>query len=156
MWKRKVEKLLGFLLKSFWQHVEINSLNITTSRKKIKNSFIMWLLLVLLVAHFLPQKMSFASLAPPLFLGLQDVCLAPKRRRKKNTHLSVASEVQHPDSAAANQEFEVRLPQKTQKFCRLHFSWKQFQMHHMIWSQSDLQVNTWIKNKINMLIFISL
>jgi hypothetical protein len=29
-------------------------------------------------------------------------------------------------------------------------------MHHMIWSQSDLQVNTWIKNKINMLIFISL
>jgi len=82
--------------------------------------------------------MSFASLAPPLFLGLQDVCLAPKRRRKKHTHLSVASEVQHPDSSAAAKTFipqsrvlKLELPQKTtQKFCRLHFSWKQFQMHH--------------------------
>ncbi len=95
LWNHPQEDLAKFLLhvkeesretfrippNTFWQHVEINSLNITTFFV-----FIMWLLLLgLLVPIFSPQKMSFASLAPPLFLRLQDVWPQEEEEGKK-TH----------------------------------------------------------------------
>ncbi len=81
-------------------------------------------------------------MAPPLFFGLQDVVWPQEEEEEEKNTLSVAAEVQHPDSVAAKpfdpqssecahwQEFEVveRLPPRKHKEF-VDFSWKQIQMH---------------------------
>jgi hypothetical protein len=139
MSKRKVEKLFAFLLiyfgnmlKSILQILQLQEKkilhNVTTTRPTC--------------AHFSPQKMSFASLAPPLFLVSRMFGPKKKKKEKKHTECCCWSTAPwfcccqnfYPQSSqcahyyTGKQEFEVEtLPPENTKF--VDFSWKQFQMH---------------------------